>query len=163
MPSSHLNLCYSYTRNLKQAIKMHSKNILTKKWMSCPSELCNIRKSITDACKQLAFCEQDINAIVLAIDEACTNIIRYAYKDCSDGEILIEVDCNNQQAIFRLHDHAKKVTNDCIKLRPSSPLKPGGLGVMLMKEVMDSVDFIHTENCPGNILEMKKELPKENN
>ena len=142
---------------------MKSAKILSQKWMSCPSELFKIRKSITDACHQLTYNESDTNAIVLAIDEACTNIIRYAYKDCRDGEILIEVSANNRQAIFLLHDYANKVSKDCIKIKPTSPLIPGGLGVMLMHEVMDSVDFIHTHKCRGNILEMKKDLPKENN
>lgn len=142
---------------------MQANTIFTKKWTSCPTELCSIRKSMTDVCCELDFSEKDTNAIVLAIDEACTNIIRYAYEECADGEILIEVSSNSRQAIFRLHDHAKKVTNECIKLRPTSPLEPGGLGIMLMKTVMDSVDFVHTVDCPGNILEMKKDLPKENN
>ena len=140
---------------------MQSNIILTKKWTSCPNQLTDIRKSITKACQQLAYPEEDINTIVLAIDEACTNIMRYAYKNCTDGEILIEVATDDRQVIFRLHDHASKVSKDCIKIKPSSRLTPGGLGVMLMQQVMDSVDFIHTDNCPGNILEMKKDLPQE--
>jgi len=141
---------------------MKATTILSKKWMSCPSELCNIRKSITDACHQLAYDENDTNAIVLAIDEACTNIIRYAYKDCRDGEILIKVSTNKGQAIFHLHDYAKKVSKDCIKFKETSSLVPGGLGIMIMNKIMDSVDFVHTRKCKGNILELKKDLPKEN-
>jgi anti-sigma regulatory factor (Ser/Thr protein kinase) len=138
-------------------------NLLSRKWTSCPSELSDIRMNITDVCQQLAYSEQQTSAIVLAIDEACTNIIRYAYKDCRDGAIHIDVLSDGQQVIFRLHDFAKQVPKDCIKVKPSSILKPGGLGVMLMQQVMDSVEFIHTKNCKGNILEMKKNLPKESN
>ena len=142
---------------------MEFKTILSEKWTSCPSQLVNIRSSITDACSQLTFSVKDIHAIVLAIDEACTNIMRYAYKNCVDGEILIEVSFDGQEVMFRLHDYAKKVSKDCIKVQHSSPLQPGGLGVILMKEVMDSVDFVHTDKCTGNILEMRKALPKEKN
>ncbi len=110
----------------------------------------------------MAYSEKEINAIVLAIDEASSNIMRYGYKNCIDGEIMIEITTDHQHAIFRLHDHAPQVTDDCIKAVPSSPLEPGGLGIMLMQEVMESVRFVHTDNCPGNILEMRINLPEEN-
>lgn len=139
---------------------MKKQYLLSKKWTSCPSELSDIRKNIAGVCEQLAFSENDNCAIVLAIDEACTNIIRYAYKDCRDGVIKIDVSIDGQQVIFCLHDFAKQVSKDCIEVKPSALLEPGGLGVMLMHKVMDSVKFIHTKNCKGNILEMKKELPK---
>jgi len=140
---------------------MKTRNLLSKKWTSCPNELSDIRQNMKDICKQVEFSEEETNAIVLAIDEACTNIIRYAYKDCRDGIIHIDVSINAHQVIFRLHDFAKHVSKDCLKIKTSPPLKPGGLGVMLMQEVMDSVEFIHTKKCKGNILEMKKNLPKE--
>ena len=138
---------------------MQSEKLLSKRWSSCPSQLIDIRKSISDVCRQLKYSENDINTIVLAIDEACTNIIRYAYKNCADGEILIEASADDKQLIVNLHDHASKVSKDCIKIKPSPQLEPGGLGVKLMHEVMDSVKFVHTDECAGNILEMKKDLP----
>jgi len=110
----------------------------------------------------MSYTKEETNLIVLAIDEACTNIIRYAYKNCTDGEILVEVSKTDNQAIFKLHDYAKKISTDCIKIKPSSPLKPGGLGLTLISEIMDDVQFIDTDNCVGNILEMRKDLPKEN-
>lgn len=140
---------------------MKNNNLLSKEWTSCSSQLSDIREAISVVCADLAFIEQDINEIVLAIDEACTNIIRYAYNNCRDGVIQIDIAVVENQVVFKLHDFAKQVSKDCIKIKPSSPLKPGGLGVMLMQEVMDSVEFIHTKDCTGNILEMKKDLPKE--
>ena len=140
---------------------MESQKLLSKSWSSCPNQLFDIRKNVTDICQQLSFSEQDINAIVLAIDEACTNIIRYAYGDCRDGKIQIAVSTDPSQVIFRLHDFAKHVSRDCLKMKPTPSLVPGGLGVQLMQEIMDSVEFVHTSACKGNILEMKKDLPQE--
>lgn len=140
---------------------MKEQNLLSKRWSSCPQELADIRKNVKLTCEKLSFSEKDTNEIVLAIDEACTNIIRYAYNDCRDGEIRLEINQNNQQVIFRLHDLAKHVSKDCIEQEPTEPLKPGGLGVMLMRQVMNSVKFVHTSRCQGNILELKKDLPME--
>jgi anti-sigma regulatory factor (Ser/Thr protein kinase) len=139
---------------------MKSEEILTKESAACPKELSCIRKDVSEACHQMGFLEQDINALVLAIDEACTNIIRYAYKDCSDGTILIEIVKNETQAIFRLHDHAPKVSKDCLIAKKSDPLQPGGLGVALIQKVMDSVEFVDTDGCDENVLEMRKNLPQ---
>ncbi|PCJ46429.1 MAG: hypothetical protein COA74_13670 [Gammaproteobacteria bacterium] len=140
---------------------MQSSVILSRTWTSCPSQLSSIRKNITKACRLMSYSKQETNLIVLAIDEACTNIMRYAYHNCTDGNILVEVSKKDNQAVFRLHDYAKKVSEDCIKIKPSPSLKPGGLGLTLINEVMDSVHFVHTDNCAGNILEMKKDIPKE--
>ncbi len=114
---------------------------------------------MAEACQKMGFLEQDINAVVLAIDEACTNIIRYAYKDCSDGTIQIEIFKTDTQAVFRLHDHAPKAPKDCLIAKKSDPLKPGGLGVALIQRVMDSVEFVESEGCTENVLEMRKDLP----
>lgn len=140
---------------------MNKRNILSKKWSSCPSQLSDIRKNIKEVCLQLAYSEEDANQIVLAIDEACTNIMRYAYNHCRDGTIQIEITRDTKQVIFKLHDFAEQVSKDCIKVKSSSPLKPGGLGVSLMQQIMDSIEFVHTKETNGNILEMKKKLPKE--
>jgi serine/threonine-protein kinase RsbW len=148
--------------------KLFSKTkLLRKTWSSCPNELSDIRKNISEICEQLGYPQSEISAIVLAIDEACTNIIRYAYDNCKDGKIRIEITTaldkttGEHQVIFRLYDFAKKVSKNCIKKKASDPMKPGGLGVVLMQQVMDSVEFVHTRFCRGNILEMKKSLPKE--
>ena len=140
---------------------MESRDILSRTWTSCPSQLCSIRKNIAKSCSLLAYTKEETNLIVLAIDEACTNIMRYAYKNCTDGKIHVVVSKAENQIVIKLHDYAKKVSGDCIKVKPSSPLTPGGLGLSLINEVMDSVQFVHTGKCAGNILEMKKELPKK--
>jgi len=139
---------------------MNIKKILSKKWSSSPTELCDVRCHVSKICNQLQFTKEDTNTIVLAIDEACTNIIRYGYEGCPSGEILIEVFTSEKNVIFRLHDHGKKASEKCMNAKPTPDLEPGGLGILLMKKVMDKVHFIHTEECPGNILEMIKERPK---
>ena len=136
--------------------------ILHKETSACPSELCHIRQAVAAACLEIGYSQQDIDAIVLAIDEACTNIIRYAYKDCKNGRVVLEVLTDGKQAIFRLHDDAPKSPRDCLKVKSIDLTKPGGLGVMLIQQVMDSVDFVDGKTTRGNILQLKKNLPLEN-
>ena len=142
---------------------MSINKLLSKEWTSCPSELSDIRETVKRICINLGYSEQDANCLVLAIDEACSNIIRYAYENCRDGTIQIDIFIENQQTVFRLHDFAKKVSKDCIKVKQTSPMSPGGLGVDLIHKVMDSVEFIPTKDCVGNLFQLKKNLPMEAN
>ena len=140
---------------------MPLEEILQLETSASPTELGHIRQEVAAACLKLGFAQRDIDAIVLAIDEACTNIIRYAYKDCNKGNVTLEILSDGKQAIFRLHDEAPKSPRDCLKLKKIDLTKPGGLGVMLMRQVMDWVGFVDTKASCGNILELKKKLPLE--
>jgi anti-sigma regulatory factor (Ser/Thr protein kinase) len=126
---------------------------------ACASQLCKIRASVRDTCKSFDFPEDEINLITLAIDEACTNIIRYAY--CGDmGRIVLQIFQDNNQAIFRLRDFGPCIDGACLEFRKNNLLEPGGLGLQLIHKVMDSVELIPPPEPIGNILELKKHLPK---
>jgi anti-sigma regulatory factor (Ser/Thr protein kinase) len=105
------------------------------------------------------YSESDINLITLVIDEACTNIIRYAYGGES-GRIILEIFEHENEAIFHLQDFAKCIDKSCLELRKTNILEPGGLGLQLIYQVMDFVQLLPPEGSVGNILELKKHLPK---
>jgi len=126
---------------------------------ACSAQLCKIRASVRAACRTLGFIETETNLITLAIDEACTNIIRYAYGG-ETGRIILEIYQQNNEAIFRLQDFAKCIDKSCIEYRKKHLLEPGGLGLKLIHQVMDSVQLLAPSASLGNILELKKHLPK---
>lgn len=104
--------------------------------------------------------QEDIESMVLAVNEACMNIIQHAYGFDDEGDIILEILKNNDQLIFRLTDFAKPVDERSIKSRPLDDIRPGGLGVHLINEVMDEVAFIDCPGKSGNVLEMKKNIKK---
>ena len=63
-------------------------------------------------------------------------------------------------AIFHLQDFAKCIDASCLEYRKKNILEPGGLGLQLIHEVMDSVALLPPKKAIGNILELKKTLPK---
>ena len=83
--------------------------------------------------------------IVLAVDEACTNIIKHAYEYAADKEIEISILQNNRSFEIRIYDNGR--TFDPSTLRPPDlkehigHLRRGGLGVYLMKRLMDKVEY----------------------
>ena len=135
------------------------KRILHVEHSACTSQLCQIRDKVREACHVLMYSDSDINLITLVIDEACTNIIRYAYGGES-GRIILEIFEHENEAIFHLQDFAKCIDNSCLELRKTDILEPGGLGLQLIYQVMDFVQLLPPKGSVGNILELKKHLPK---
>lgn len=121
-------------------------------------QLREIRCIVESAMRQLGCEEEEINAIVLAINEACMNIIQHAYGENHGGEIILEIFKGASEVLFRITDFAKPVDSCLIKSRSLAEIRPGGLGVHIIQEVMDSVEFKLPDNGIGNILEMRKKI-----
>ena len=96
--------------------------------------------------------------VVLAIDEACQNVIRHAYCDDDVGDIEISIRLEDGALIVDLRDFADPVDPDCVKgERDLEEVRPGGLGTHFMRSVMDDVEFIECTES-GNWLRMRKHL-----
>lgn len=94
--------------------------------------------------------------LVIAVNEACMNVIQHAYGNNGTGDIVLEIFHNGAQIRFRLVDFAAPVDLDKVKSRDLEDVRPGGLGVHFISEIMDEVRMGHLEDGTGNFLEMKK-------
>ena len=114
---------------------------------SDPRYLCLVRAMIGSFGALMGFDDAAIHRITLAVDEGCTNIIRHAHGGSSDGGI--EVTCRAEllpdgawKLVVRLVDDGAQ--NDG-RFSPAEgatdPLVPGGLGLALMRDIMDDVRF----------------------
>lgn len=130
------------------------------RFSSRPDQLREVRSVVRKAVKTQGYIPDVANCIVLAIDEACTNIIKHAYGERLTGEIVLEILSNSTETIFRLTDFAEAVDKKSIRSRELEDVRPGGLGVHFIHEVMDEVEFLEPPEGVGNILEMRKKLPR---
>ena len=62
---------------------------LEKTIRSVTDSLLGVREFVSGAARAFGFSDDDTSKIVLAVDEACTNIIKHAYQYASDREITI--------------------------------------------------------------------------
>jgi len=121
-------------------------------------QLRKIRDAVREAvepCGCSAECAADI---VMAVDEACQNIIRHAYCDDPGGAIELEIERCGEELVVWLRDFAPEVDPDEVKPRALDEIRPGGLGTHLIHETMDSADFIRPESGGGNLLRMVKRI-----
>jgi len=97
--------------------------------------------------------------VVLAIDEACTNAIRHAYEGRCDGSVELTLQAGREYLEFQVSDTGVSCPPECTERRPlqaldGDDLEPGGLGIQLIHEVFDEVDFCPGESG-GNCITMK--------
>lgn len=121
--------------------------------------LAQIRRAVAEAACRLGCGEGEAQDVVLAVDEACQNIIRHAYGCCGrDGDIRVRMTREGECLAVRLIDSAPPV--DCATIAPRSldELRPGGLGTHFIRSVMDRVEFHPAPSGPGNMLVMTKRI-----
>lgn len=97
-----------------------------------------------------------IEESVLAIDEACQNIIRHAYKGECDAPITLHIEVHDNALVIVLEDNAPAVSPDCMLPRAFDDIRPGGLGCHFIRQVMDTVGLTPSPTGHGNILRMIK-------
>jgi serine/threonine-protein kinase RsbW len=113
-------------------------------------------KMVVELTRHLAmlynFPPADAQKISLAIDEAVTNVIKHSYNNSTDREITIDYYLAPKGVKIRLTYGGTPpvLTEQEINLsRMIKSKRKGGLGVKLMRSIMDSVDYTTVEgkNC----------------
>jgi anti-sigma regulatory factor (Ser/Thr protein kinase) len=94
--------------------------------------------------------------MVLGVDEACTNVIRYAYRLRDDQLISLHMEGLSKCVRVRLRDYGEQVLPNQMKGRSHDMIKPGGLGLFLIRNAFDEVDYIHKRR--GTELVLTKNL-----
>ena len=128
--------------------------------LSNPANLAQVRVSVESIGKQAGFDKKDCDAMALAVDEALTNVIRHAYGGSLDKKIEIGIEELNEENdrqgfMICIRDFGKTVDVSKIKGRELTDVRPGGLGVHIMRQIMDEVIY-ETPEGGGTRLRMTK-------
>ncbi len=138
--------------------EIQSKRVLQLCFPARAAELKRIREAVREGVAGCGCSAKSTSDIVLAIDEACQNIIRHAYCGDSDNVIELEVEHRGDRLIFSLTDHAPAIDPNCVKPRELEDLRPGGLGTHFIRRVMDDVEFQRPASGRGNLLRMVRRI-----
>ena len=122
-------------------------------------ELKGVREKMQAIAKSIGFSDDQAAHIVLAVDEALVNVIEHGYGGpCEDA---IDITCTKitvdgvEGIDVRIRDYGRQVEPEKIAGRDLDDVRPGGLGVHIMKSVMDDVSYSPAGD-KGMVLEMKK-------
>ncbi|OQX95393.1 hypothetical protein B6I21_05660 [candidate division KSB1 bacterium 4572_119] len=134
-------------------------NILNKEkyQLKIPSKTDNlelIRTFVSRISEMVGFTDDDVYKIELAVDEACANVIKHAYKKEEEINLVIELDYKKLTIIISdqgIGFDVNKILNRDIK-NYLAQMKVGGLGIHLIHALMDEVEF---RSEPGRKTEVK--------
>ncbi|TDF37273.1 ATP-binding protein [Alteromonadaceae bacterium M269] len=124
---------------------------------SCTSQLHQIRKTVKRACAEMAFDDEKTNSVVLAVDEACANVIRHSCNFSDKFKLKIEVYEEDGYGVFVISDNAPPISACAIEPKKIEQLEPGGLGLHLIYHVMDEVELMPPQG-EGNRLKLSIKL-----
>ncbi len=128
---------------------------------SNPLYLSGMREMVGSVARRLGFSEEACGQMALAIDEALCNVMKHGYAKAHDQPIWIKLTplggITTPEEIVKngnpttglqivLEDEARQVEPHQIKGRDLDEIRPGGLGVHIIHEVMDQVSY---EKRPG--------------
>jgi serine/threonine-protein kinase RsbW len=126
-------------------LKSKNKNGKELRVKSKTDNLSVIRDFISSNAQKAGISTEAVDNIMLAVDEACTNIIKHAYKSYPEGEIIIKINYDIKKFTILIIDYGKTFDPTSV---PKPDLKKyyhehkvGGLGMYLMRTLMDDVKY----------------------
>lgn len=120
-----------------------------------------IREFIIGVLKKQHLPEIDVHSMVLAVDEVCANLMIHSKKNEQNHSIEVDVIMNRKdQVVFEIIDYGQGFD---LRKYPEPDLmeiikqkRKGGVGLMLVKRIMDEIDFIEKKDY--HIVRLTKNL-----
>ncbi len=131
----------------------------TLEFLSQPEDLAAVRAFVRQFLSDLALSTKEAELLVLGIDEACTNIIRHAYRNAGKKPIHLSCECWRERLRFTLRDFGNQLQSTDLRGRSLDEVQPGGLGIFLIHQAFDEVAY--QPKSRGTELVLTKTLPRE--
>lgn len=128
--------------------------------MTCQSDpacIAEVRRTVERIAAEGQFDERTVGELGLCVNEAIANVIRHAYAGAKDRPIVVNVQCQDGELVVTIRDWGNGVNPAELPPRPHDPLKPGGLGLICLREMLSEVRFVPQGD--GMMLVMKKRKP----
>jgi len=151
-------------KNLNR-VRSKLKDSRTKTFKSQTKNLVLIREFVKDFLTSKNISIDDLEKIILAIDEACTNKIKHAYKFDETKDIIIKLKLTDDEFIAEISDFGLPFNPEEIKIPDLKEnyinKKSGGYGIFLMRQLMDEVKYEFNKDGENKII-LKKNLNIKN-
>ncbi|MEE8219011.1 MAG: ATP-binding protein, partial [bacterium] len=105
-----------------------------------------VRKVIQQVSQEGGFTEDEGRKLILAVDEACSNIIKHSYDNDPTKTISLTLTDSAEKLEIRIQDFGKRPDVDRIRPRDLDEVRPGGLGTHFIRSIMDEVTY---DTSPG--------------
>ena len=134
------------------------------KIQSQTEKLIFVREFVSEAARKFGFDDETVSKIALAVDEACTNVIKHSYSYATNREIEVNIVAKNSTFEVIIVHQGKSFDPAAVKPPDMkeylSHFRRGGLGMHLMRSLMDGVEYRTSKN-KKNEVHLVKRLPQK--
>ncbi|MCK5162166.1 MAG: ATP-binding protein [Desulfobacula sp.] len=123
---------------------------------SHPKNLKRIRGLMADITSKAGLSKEASGHIILAIDEACSNVIKHSYNNDYTQKIDLNVKLETNCLTISIVNDGIKFDCSSIEARDINEIKPGGLGVYIINHAMDTVEYSQTPEGLNKLTMVKK-------
>ncbi|KAF0240582.1 MAG: anti-sigma regulatory factor serine/threonine protein [Planctomycetota bacterium] len=118
-----------------------------------------VREFTSRMIRQSSLSREDENKIILAVDEAVANIIEHAYENQREGTIDVECQADAQKFVVTIRDSGQQFAPEGVEA-PNieghvKAKKKKGLGIYLMRLIMDEVRYTFREGIQNELVLVK--------
>ncbi|MDR3570303.1 MAG: ATP-binding protein [Syntrophobacteraceae bacterium] len=127
---------------------------------SDPAVLSAVRALTDKICLAAGVDPAESDKLVLAVDEACTNVIRHGYCDRLDGRIKISFTVEGDRLEIEIRDFGRGADPATFRGRDLGEVRPGGLGMHFIRSAVDTMEY-DWKPGGGMVLKMVKFISKQ--
>lgn len=124
------------------------------------SEIAKLPLLVGEFASEFNLSDESVFNFNLVLEEAVTNVVMYAYPEGKCASIEIVAKCDGNSVTFVISDSGKPfdptMVPDADVTLPAEERRIGGLGIFLIRQIMDSVEY--RRNGGKNILVMSKKI-----
>lgn len=131
--------------------------------LEIPSDPCGlflVRSLVERLARRMGYEQTEVSQIILAVDEACTNVIRHAYHNSTDQRIVLTFHVEEDRLEIHVRDFGTPSDPESLRPRDLSELRPGGLGLHFIQKSMDEVHYGEASGGGGLLRLIKYRSPQ---
>ena len=141
-------------------VRMRKSIVLTNDIQQVP----RLNDFVKEVCETVEMSHEDTLKMKVAIEEAVVNVMKYAYPAGTTGDVTVEAASNDVRLKFTIIDSGKPfdptVQADVDTTLSAKDRRIGGLGIHIIRQYMDSINYERMDNL--NVLTLRKKLQVSN-
>ena len=126
-------------------------------------EVPRLNAFVEEVCQEVGFDQEVTAQMKVAVEEAVVNVMKYAYPAGQQRDVTIEAASNDVRLKFTIIDCGKPfdptVQSAADTTLPDKERKIGGLGIHIIRQNMDSINYERIDQL--NVLTLRKKIPSK--
>lgn len=134
------------------------KTYLAHDFPASTSALTDMRAAVQQACLTAGCDTEFATDWVLAVNEACMNVIQHAYRFAEGQSLRIELGVEDGELATLVCDNGAPARIENLRPRDLDEIRPGGLGVHFIRALTDTMAYLPPGDGWQNRLRLGKKL-----